>query len=153
MSMRYAANVLALLSIALMQPAIATEYWNPNTDRVAAASAAFVEAFNQQNSEALGDFYVANGTLKLPNALAVNGLDAIVESWQGGFDAGLAALELSSTFEPISARQVLETGSYVLTINTPDGPISQSGTFAVLWRAPVSPNREPLIVFDTIDAD
>ncbi|MEO0973785.1 MAG: DUF4440 domain-containing protein [Pseudomonadota bacterium] len=146
-------TTLALVLLTAAQTAWAEDYWDPNTDRVAAASAAFVDAFNQLDSEALGDFYVDNGTLKLPNSLAVNGVEAIVESWQGGFDAGLAGLELSSTFESISNRQVLENGSYVLTINTPDGVILQSGTFTVLWRAPRNPNLEPLIIFDTIDAD
>ncbi|MEO0425198.1 MAG: DUF4440 domain-containing protein [Pseudomonadota bacterium] len=155
MNLCASAKCLAVALVVLNGAAWADDdyYDASNTDRVAAASAAFVDVFNQLDSEGLGEFYAENGTLKLPNAPAVNGEDDIVEAWQGGFDAGLAGLELVSTFEAVSNRKVLENGSYLLTINTPDGPIVQSGTFAVLWRAPRNEDRPPVIIFDTIDAD
>ncbi len=133
--------------------------WNhgpmSKVDRVAEQSANFVVDFNAKDNVALGRYYVRNkSVLKLPNAPAVSGRDAIVEAWGGGFAAGLDALVLSvDSLEEIGRNQVLENGTYELTILTPNGPIVQEGTYAVTWRVPNNPNRRPRIIFDSIDAN
>ena len=113
-----------------------------------------MEDFNFGDSEALGARYTQNATLKLPGALALNGRTAIAQAWQQGFDGGLDFLQLTvEAFDQVGNRRVLETGTYELSIQTPDGPILQTGTYAVLWKVPENPNRNPKIIFDTIDAN
>lgn len=125
-----------------------------NVERVEAASAEFVERFNAQDSEALGNFYARAGALKLPGQPAVFGPDTAEATWQGGFDAGLDFLNLEIvSLEPVGFRKVLENGTYELTIQTPEGPLLQTGTYAVMWRVPPVPGWAPKILFDTIDAD
>ena len=122
--------------------------------RVAQASATFVERFNAKDSAALKRLYTRNGVLKLPNALAISGNANVANAWQGGFDAGLDFLVVSvDSLTSAGNNKVLENGTYELTIQTPDGPIVQTGTFSVLWRVPDDLHRSPRILFDAIDAN
>ena len=133
-----------------------TAYADDNYDipRVAQASAMFVERFNAKDSAALKRLYTRNGVLKLPNALAISGNQNVANAWQGGFDAGLDFLVLSvESLTSAGNNKVLENGTYELTIQTPDGPIVQAGTFSVLWRVPDDLHRSPRIMFDAIDAN
>ncbi|MEM7244160.1 MAG: DUF4440 domain-containing protein [Acidobacteriota bacterium] len=151
-----ASTFVLFVTLALVTPgsALAWHDTESNLDRVADASAEFVETFNLADADGLGGFYAQAATLKLPNALALSGREAIVAAWLGGFDAGLDQLILNvDVLEPLGARRVLESGSYELTIRTPGGEIVQTGTYAVLWRVPSNPHRAPRILFDTIDAD
>ena len=148
-------RTVALLLLAyalLLTPAAAGE--RSPLERVAEASASFVDDFNTSDAEALGSYYTRNGMLKLPGAFAVAGRDDVVDAWQAGFDAGLDFLVLSvESLEVVGERRVLENGTYALTIQTPDGTIVQEGTFSVLWRVPDDDDRRPRIVFDAIDAN
>ena len=152
---RFAPHCLTLTLLAATGSVAAERYDHGNSvARVAHASETFVELFNSNDSEALGDLYVANGSLKLPGALVVDGRQNVIDAWQAGFDAGLDSLVLDvDSLRASGPRRVLESGSYELTIETPDGPFVQVGTYAVLWRVPANRHRSPRIIFDTIDAD
>ena len=152
--MRNTYHIICALAVQLVLSASAFAWHDTNLERVAEASAQFVENFNEKNSAALGPLYTHNGILKLPGALAVSGRHNVVETWQGGFDAGLDFLVLTvESLTPVGPNKVLENGLYELTIQTPNGPIVQTGTFSVLWRVPRNPHRSPKIIFDAIDAD
>lgn len=152
--MKNAHQFILLLLVQLFLSSTAAAWDDTNIERVAQASATFVENFNDKNSAVLGPLYTFNGILKLPGALAISGRQNVVNAWQGGFDAGLDFLELTiENLSNIGHRKVLENGTYALTIQTPNGAIVQTGTYSVLWRVPYHPNRSPKIIFDTIDAD
>lgn len=122
--------------------------------RVAEASGDFVTAFNNNDAATLAKFYKRVSVLKLPGAPAVYGKQAIEATWQGGFDQGITGVTLSiSQIDQIAKRKVLENGTFVLDINTPNGLIQQEGTYSVMWHVPRSPNKRPKIIFDTIDAN
>ena len=102
---------------------------------VRSASMKFVENFNSQDAEALGFFYTQSASLKLPDLPAVSGRQDIRSAWQAGFDAGLGQLELTvESIEDIALGKVLENGTFVLEINTPDGLLVQTGTYSVQWE-------------------
>ena len=123
-------------------------------ERVEQAIEGFVTDFNAKDVEALRARYAPDAVLKLPGAPAVGGRDAVAAAWAGGFDNGLDALVLDVTsFDEAGKERFLESGTYELTIQTPDGPIVQTGTYAVLWAVPRSPKKAPTIMFDTIDAN
>ncbi len=122
-------------------------------DRVQTRSAQFVRFFNRADADALGDFYVRRGVLKLPNQRAVGGRSAVVETWRNALrvlgNLSLFALQ----YEDQGHGRVLETGEFRLEIRTPDGLLEQRGTFAVTWRVPRNPRAQPRIIFDAIDGN
>jgi len=147
-------HLVLVLFAQFMLSTSAFAWYGNNIDRVAEASANFVEVFNNKDSDGLGQIYTRNGIVKLPNSPAVSGRDNVAAAWQAGFDAGLDSLVLEGgSFDIVGHNRVLENGTYELTIQTPNGPIVQVGTFSVLWRVPNNPNKAPKIIFDTIDAD
>ena len=149
-----AAALMCVLSAKAVSAISATPDHGWQLQRVAQASAEFVERFNAKDSQALGRFYTHGGVLKLLNQLALSGRDNVAAAWQGGFDAGLDFLELNvEVLEMADGRRALESGTYALTIQTPGGPILQTGTYAVHWRVSPNPFRRPRITFDAIDAD
>jgi hypothetical protein len=121
-------------------------------ERVQIASELYEATFNEKKGEELGRFYKKNAVLKLPGAFAILGKDAIVITWEEGFNNGVESLELTAgSFEALGRRQVVESGTYILNIATPDELIEQVGTYSVLWYVPRNPYRHPKIIFDTID--
>ncbi len=129
-------------------------YYQTNVDRVWDASAEFVEVFATNDSRKLGKFYKRNGILKLPNASAISGRHNVASAWQAGFDQGIRSVALNIiSIEEAGRNKVLENGTYVLDIETPNGIIQQEGTYSVLWVVPKRMDRRPKILFDAIDAN
>ncbi|WP_325893043.1 YybH family protein [Grimontia sp. NTOU-MAR1] len=122
--------------------------------QVTNASQVFQETYNQKDAEKLGHFYAKTATLKLDQNPSVHYRDNIVQAWRAGFEQGVDNLQL----EPIEIirtgfRKVVETGNYVLTINTPDGAIQQTGSYTVLWRVHPFGIKPPKIIFDVVNAN
>lgn len=129
-------------------------YGYTKTERVRDASELFVETFAENDAAQLARYYKRNGVLKLPNVPALAGRDAVQSAWQNGFDNGIQSVQLFITsLDEIGANKVLENGTYILDIETPNGIIQQEGTYSVLWAVPRKQHRMPKIIFDTIDAN
>lgn len=114
------------------------------------ASQKFVQFFNKKDANRLGTFYDGKGALKLPDQKAVAGRGNVIAAWYQGFRQGLDALTLRITKLIDIGGFVLENGTYVLFINTPNGRMKQTGTYSVYWKC--HKGRNPKIVFDAIDA-
>lgn len=142
-------------AFALMSSSAALAEDSPCEAAVREASSNFVTAFNEQDTKSLGKFYRFDGVLKLPDQPAVSGRESIRSAWQGGFDNGLGSLKLEITnLDDLGFNKVLESGTYKLAINTPDGPLLQTGTYSVMWvcRYTWRGKLRTKILFDTIDA-
>ncbi|MFL7008776.1 YybH family protein [Enterovibrio norvegicus] len=122
--------------------------------QVRSASTAFQSTFNQKDADGLGVFYAKTATLKLDQSLPAHYRSNIVEAWRAGFEQGVENLQLEIIeIKRTGFRKVVEAGNYVLTINTPNGPIEQTGTYTVGWRVHPFGVKPPNIIFDFVNAN
>jgi uncharacterized protein (TIGR02246 family) len=118
-----------------------------------AKAAAFAEAFNAKNADALAAFYAPDAVLMPPDMPAVTGRDAI----QAGFAQMAAQMPDGSVFAlhmgavTANGPLAIERGEWTQTTTGPDGaPVVMRGKYLVHW---VKTNGEWLIASDIWNND
>lgn len=101
------------------------------TGEIAAANAAFEEAFGRGDAAALADLYAAGAQLLPTNSDVVEGRDAIRAFWQSVMDTGIDGGELVSVEVEGFGNDAYEVGRYSLTSG---GKIADEGKYIVLWK-------------------
>jgi len=96
----------------------------------------FAAALNAKDAKAAAALYTEDAVLIPPGEPLVRGRAAIEEYWQGAIEAGGVRDVSVETMEALSSGSLgYEIGSFVLTVNGPDGePATDRGRYVELLR-------------------
>jgi uncharacterized protein (TIGR02246 family) len=99
----------------------------------------FAAALNAKDAKAAAALYTADAVLIPPGEPLVRGREAIEEYWRGAIESGGVRDVSVETMDALSSGSLgYETGSFVLTVNGPDGEaVIDRGRYIELLR------REP----------
>ena len=99
----------------------------------------FAAALNAKDAKAAAALYTEDAVLIPPGEAFVRGRDAIEEYWKGAIESGGIREVSVETMDALSSGSLgYETGSFVLTVNGPDGEaVIDRGRYIELLR------REP----------
>ena len=120
------AALCTIVALAACSPPAAED----NSAAIRAGSAAWEEAFNAGDLDALVALYAEDARVLPPNAAAGQGHDAVRESFGGMIDAGLGG-ELSSVMAATAGDIGQHIGTYEVTAG---GEVVDRGKFVELWR-------------------
>lgn len=103
--------------------------------QIDAANKAHVDAYNAGDVAKFVEIYAPNAVLMPPNQPAVVGRDAIAQWWQGGRNAGVKHVQLTTTELGVHDDMAHEMGTYDVEIQpAPDAPaVHDHGKFVVIW--------------------
>lgn len=120
----FCVGVLALVAAACAPPAA------DESDEIRARSAAWVEAFNARDRDALVALYTDDARVLAANAPMEQGAEAVGATFQAMFDAGL-----TGTLESVEVMAVGEMGHHLGTYTLGvEGEVADRGKFIELWR-------------------
>lgn len=112
----------------------------------------WVEAVAAADTMAIADIYAEDGYFMPPNALRVDGREAIRSAWAGM----LGAPNVSLTFQPAEIRvaeagdMACDIGTYALGMDGPEGRIEDEGKYVVVWQ---KINGEWKVLADIFNSD
>lgn len=103
---------------------------------VRARTAAQARALAAGDVDAATAFYVADAYLLPPNAPMATGTEAIRQSWKETLALPNLKVALNTTDVRASAANdmALEVGTYRISFDSPDGPVSDDGKYSVVWK-------------------
>ena len=102
---------------------------------IEAASAQWVDAFNQGDATTLAAFYTEEAKLLEPNSPLIVGKESIQEIFQGFFDTGALELQLTVIELSVNGDMAHKVGKYTLTIQPEEGEaISDNGKYVEIWK-------------------
>lgn len=95
----------------------------------------FVAAAQAGDVEAIRNLYATDGMIAPPNAPQAEGRAAVGEAWQTLLQAPGLQLQFQPTrIEVASAGDMAyDIGTYQLTTEGPEGPVSDEGKYVVVW--------------------
>ncbi len=102
------------------------------TEEIQALNDKFAEAFNSGDAAAVTARYTADGKLYPPNSEVIEGQKAIEAYWQGGMDAGLTGVELTTVSATAYGDIAYEIGK--ADIFAGDGQLVDKSKFMVIWK-------------------
>jgi uncharacterized protein (TIGR02246 family) len=104
-------------------------------DQIRALVAGAVELMRVRDFKAIAGAYTQDGSLLLPRQPIAIGAEAIEKAWAKHFPYAFLALEYGPTRIDVAASGDLasEIGAYAMTVATPEGPLSDSGKYVVVW--------------------
>jgi ketosteroid isomerase-like protein len=145
----------AALLVMLVAPALAgaqevRQAARPMTDRAAspsnkatsevrrmteAANARFMAAYNGGDVATFAKVYATDGTVMPSNTAAIHGRPAIQKYWQGGWDAGIRNVKLTTDELFVNGDMATEVGRYQYEVK-PGGAAggADHGKYIVLWK-------------------
>jgi uncharacterized protein (TIGR02246 family) len=96
----------------------------------------WIELIRKRDAAAIAQNYTEDGALMPPGAPLAEGRPAIERAWRGmmatpGFDL---------TFEPtkivvsVAGDMAMDRGTYRFSSSGPDGPVTDTGKYVVVWR-------------------
>jgi ketosteroid isomerase-like protein len=102
-------------------------------DRLAGATAAFVDALERGDAAAVSAVYASDARLLPPTAEAMSGREAIERFWRTAIEIGISHVE----FEPLALTRhdgvAYETGRYVLRFESrEDGSLIDRGKYVLV---------------------
>lgn len=106
---------------------------------IRALSAAGLANVKSRNAAAAAAMYTRNAFMQEPHRPGITGTDAIRRNWEESF----ALPNFQLTWEPtrITVAQsgdiAYEEGSFRVSFNSPDGPVSDEGVYVNMWRKTV----------------
>ena len=102
---------------------------------IEAASAQWVDAFNQGDAAALAALYTEEAKLLPPNSQMIVGREGIQAFFQGSFDAGEADVQLTVIELSVSGDIAHVVGKYTFTMQPEEGEaISDNGKYVEIWK-------------------
>ena len=102
---------------------------------IEAASAQWVDAFNQGDTAALAALYTEEAKLLPPNSQMIVGREGIQAFFQASFDAGEAKVQLTVIELSVSGDIAHVVGKYTFTLQPEDGEaISDNGKYVEIWK-------------------
>lgn len=104
--------------------------------RITAHGKEWFEAYRQRDYDAIADLHAPYARLFAPHTPAVNGVDAIRETWlmlveQFGMDGTWGPDEIVVSR---SGDMAYVTGTFDLTWATPEGKVEDRGKYLEVWR-------------------
>lgn len=128
---------LALLGVALV-PVVSQAQARRADARteIPALNAKLTAAYNAGHPETMAQGYAADAVVMPPNGTAIRGAKAIADWWNGGWQAGMRHLALTTTEVYVEGNLATETGTYTLDMPMVEGgsPVHDSGKYIVLWK-------------------
>ena len=124
------------VTIASAQARAATSTAGSNVrSAIEAVNARYVAMFNAGDASGFAKVYDDDATVLAPNMETLRGQAAIARWWQGGRDAGLRNVKLTTVEVYPHGNEATEIGSYDLDIPAPGGSVVHDhGKFMVLWK-------------------
>ena len=102
---------------------------------VEAASAQWVDAFNQGDTAALAALYTEEARLLPPNSQMIVGREGMQAFFQGSFDAGEADVQLTVIELSVSGDMAHVVGEFTFTLQPEEGEaISDNGKYLEIWK-------------------
>ena len=102
---------------------------------VEAASAQWVDAFNQGDTAALAALYTEEARLLPPNSQMIVGREGIQAHYQGIFDTSAWELQLTVVELSVNGDMAHEVGKYTFTMQPDEGEaISDNGKYVEIWK-------------------
>ena len=130
----------AIILAACSQPATnqqATEAASAaHEDAIRANVSNWLELIAKRDAAAIAQHYTEDGALMVPGAPIAEGRPAIEQAWRGLMETPGFGL----TFEPTKivvsrdGDMALDRGAYRFTSSGPDGPVTDTGKYVVVWR-------------------
>ena len=98
------------------------------------ANKAFVTHFNLGHGDVVAKMYTPDAVVALVGAPVVSGREPITKFWNE-FIAGMKPqLVLTTAAVTANGPIAIERGTYAITVTTPGGPATESGTYLVHWH-------------------
>ncbi len=96
----------------------------------------WVEAFKQGDFVTIGGFYASDGYLLPPNEPAVQGRQAIVETWKGWGELPNVEITFGAVVSEVSSSgdMAYEYGTYIFAFDTDDGRVIDKGKYVSVWK-------------------
>ncbi len=92
-------------------------------------------AFNNGDAPGVAGLYTQDAMVLPPDAVRLDGRQAIEQFWQGAIDAGLTNLVLETVEMDVSGDTTYEVGNLFLDAPGADGELSTiSGKYIVIWK-------------------
>ena len=102
---------------------------------IESVNARYMDMFNKGDVAGFARVYDDDAAVLAPNMETVHGQSAIAKWWQGGWDAGLRNVKLTTVEVFPHGNEATEVGTYELEMPMADGNIAHDhGKFIVLWR-------------------
>lgn len=103
----------------------------PIFDEIVAANQPFMEAFGNQDAEAMGAAYTQDAQLLPPNGDFVNGREAVADFWGFLFSLGFDGVILETIEVTGTGSLANEVGLFTLFNN---GQVFDTGKYIVVWK-------------------
>jgi ketosteroid isomerase-like protein len=100
-------------------------------DKIVEANEIFMDAFNNQDAEAMGVAYTQDAQLLPPNGDFVNGREAVADFWGFLFNLGFDGVILETLEVHGNGNIVSEVGLFTLYLN---GQFFDNGKYIVVWK-------------------
>ena len=95
----------------------------------------FMTAFNNRDAASVANLYTEDAVLLPPDAVRVDGRQAIGQFWQGAIDAGVSNLVLETVEMEVTGDTSYEVGILSLDVPGENGELnSVSGKYIVIWK-------------------
>jgi ketosteroid isomerase-like protein len=99
-----------------------------------AAVAAFLAALDEGDPAAAAHAYSRDAAMLAPTAELIRGRPEIEAYWQTGIALGLCRVRFDNEALRTLGAVVVESGRYTVSVDAPDGDITDRGTYLVLHR-------------------
>ena len=99
---------------------------------IIAANKGFMNAFNANDPQAMGQVYTENGKLYPSNSGVVEGREAVEDFWKNIFEMGIAKAKLITNAVEGFGDTAVEEGSYALY--TANDELLDEGKYIVIWK-------------------
>jgi ketosteroid isomerase-like protein len=123
--------------LALLFPFAALAAQSATTRKsIESVNARYTAAFNKGDVAEFVKVYSADGTAMPPNGTAVHGRAALAEWWQGGWEAGVRNIRLTTLEVFPHGNEATEIGRYQIDLQSPEGATvgGDQGKYIVLWK-------------------
>ena len=109
---------------------------SPTDNPLAPPSAeGFMTAFNDRDATGLANLYTEDAMLLPPDAVRLDGRQAIEQFWQGAIDAGVSSMVLETVEVEVTGDTAYEVGILSLDVPGENGELnSVSGKYIVIWK-------------------
>ena len=104
-------------------------------EAIVAANAEFVKAYNAKDAAKVASFYDEDAAALPANDVRADGRANIQKLWQGGLDAGLTGLMLTTQEVEENGHWAYEVGTFTVKIPDKSGKLTDDvGKYIVVWK-------------------
>lgn len=128
-------GLLIICSVAVLTSASACSSSRTQAPRIPPSGESFMAAFNDRDAASVADLYTEDAILLPPDAVRLDGRQAIGRFWQGAIDAGISNLVLETVEVEITGDTSYEVGVLSLDVPGENGDLNTvSGKYIVIWK-------------------